>query len=205
MAVQGSRQPRRHVSPLGAPLFPAVFSGHTRCARRRRQLARTPHQRRNSTMGRTKSTSRRQSAARSEVGCVRRVPGVTSRKPDPGVMRQRRSTDFASRVLAAVCRIPPGRIATYGDIARVAGRPRAARAVGNIMRACSQPNVPCHRVVAAGGRLGGYGGNIGLKRNLLRAEGLNVVGSNIRDADAFRWPARPRPSGARKRDRRISC
>jgi O-6-methylguanine DNA methyltransferase len=103
-------------------------------------------------------------------------------------MTRKRFTDFASRVLAAVCRIPPGRIATYGDIARIAGRPRAARAVGNIMRACNRPGVPCHRVVAAGGRLGGYGGNIGLKRSLLRAEGVRVVGSRIRDAAERRWP-----------------
>ena len=100
-------------------------------------------------------------------------------------------TDFTSRVLAAVCRIPPGRVATYGDIARVAGRPRAARAVGNIMRGCNRPDVPCHRVVAANGRLGGYGGNVQLKRSLLRAEGVQVVGSRIKDAKERRWPGAP--------------
>ena len=66
--------------------------------------------------------------------------------------------DFSRRVLSVVRRIPPGRVATYGDVAAFAGRPRAARAVGNIMRGCSRADVPCHRVVAAGGRLGGYGG-----------------------------------------------
>jgi methylated-DNA-[protein]-cysteine S-methyltransferase len=122
-------------------------------------------------------------------------------------MTRKRFTDFASRVLAAVCRIPPGRLATYGDIARIAGRPRAARAVGNIMRVCNQPGAPCHRVVAAGGRLGGYGGNIGLKRSLLRAEGVRVVGSRIRDAAERRWPGlpargghdRPGPSSSQRR------
>jgi methylated-DNA-[protein]-cysteine S-methyltransferase len=104
-----------------------------------------------------------------------------------GAMKRQRPSDFAARVLAAVCRIPPGRIATYGDIARVAGRPRAARAVGNIMRACDRPGVPCHRVVAAGGRLGGYGGNVELKRSLLRAEGVTVVGLKIRDPAVRRW------------------
>jgi len=103
-------------------------------------------------------------------------------------------TGFTARVLAAVCRIPPGRIATYGDIARVAGRPRAARAVGNIMRTCSHPGVPCHRVVAANGRLGGYGGNVQLKRSLLRAEGVQVVGVRIRDAEERRWPGKRRKS-----------
>ena len=70
-------------------------------------------------------------------------------------------------MLSVVRRIPPGRVATYGDVARLAGRPRAARAVGNIMRGCGRPDVPCHRVIAAGGRLGGYGGHEALKRSLL--------------------------------------
>jgi O-6-methylguanine DNA methyltransferase len=96
-------------------------------------------------------------------------------------------TSFTTRVLAAVRRIPPGRVATYGDIARIAGRPGAARAVGNIMRGCSVAGVPCHRVVAAGGRIGGYGGNEHLKKALLRAEGLPVSGSRIRHFSAYRW------------------
>src|SRR5512142_2874086 len=96
-------------------------------------------------------------------------------------------SEFTRRVLAVVRRIPPGRIATYGDVARLAGRPRAARAVGNIMRACGRPDVPCHRVVAAGGRLGGFGGNLTLKRSLLRAEGITVVGLRIRQAERYRW------------------
>ena len=79
-------------------------------------------------------------------------------------------------MLSVVRRIPPGRVATYGDVAALAGRPRAARAVGNIMRTCARPDVPCHRVIAAGGRLGGYGGNEMLKRALLAAEGVTVAG-----------------------------
>jgi O-6-methylguanine DNA methyltransferase len=83
-------------------------------------------------------------------------------------------------VLAVVRRIPPGRVATYGDVASLAGRPRAWRAVGNIMRRCRDPFTPCHRVVAAAGALGGYGGNIQLKRALLRAEGVEVGATRIR-------------------------
>lgn len=89
-----------------------------------------------------------------------------------------------------VRRIPPGRVATYGDVAELAGRPRAARAVGNIMRGCSVAGVPCHRVVAAGGRLGGYGGYEALKRSLLLAEGVSVSGSRVRDLDRVRWSPR---------------
>src|SRR4029078_12259487 len=86
---------------------------------------------------------------------------------------------FFARVLSVVRRIPPGRVATYGDVAAMAGQPRAARAVGNIMRDCRRPDVPCHRVIAAGGRLGGYGGNEGLKRALLAAEGVELRGSRV--------------------------
>jgi O-6-methylguanine DNA methyltransferase len=97
---------------------------------------------------------------------------------------------FTVRVLSVVRRIPPGCVATYGDVAALAGRPRAARAVGNIMRECRAPGIPCHRVVAAAGALGGYGGNTSLKRELLRAEGLIVIGRRIRNFTARRW--RPR-------------
>jgi O-6-methylguanine DNA methyltransferase len=95
---------------------------------------------------------------------------------------------FAARVLTVVRRIPPGRVATYGDVARLAGRPRAARAVGNVMRTCGRRDVPCHRVIAAGGRLGGYGGSEVLKRGLLVAEGVVVAGSRVRNLDRVRWP-----------------
>ena len=88
--------------------------------------------------------------------------------------------DFTARVIAVVRRIPPGRVATYGDVATLAGRPRAARAVGNIMRGCGRPDVPCHRVIAAGGRLGGYGGLEMLKRALLVAEGVPIAGYRVK-------------------------
>ena len=96
---------------------------------------------------------------------------------------------FTQRVLSVVRRIPPGRVATYGDVAALAGRPRAARAVGNIMRGCGRPDVPCHRVIAAGGRLGGYGGRETMKRSLLAAEGILVSGARVRELDRVRWHA----------------
>jgi methylated-DNA-[protein]-cysteine S-methyltransferase len=101
-----------------------------------------------------------------------------------------KSSPFTVRVLAVARRIPPGKVLTYGDVAALAGRPRAARAVGNIMRGCRAPDVPCHRVVAAAGLLGGYGGNLPLKRALLRAEGLLVTGRRIRNFTVRRWRAR---------------
>jgi O-6-methylguanine DNA methyltransferase len=113
-------------------------------------------------------------------------------------------TRFSTRVLAVVCRVPPGRIVTYGDVAAAAGRPRAARAVGNIMRGCRRHDVPCHRVVAAAGKLGGYGGNLELKRALLRAEGVRVSGKTIREfrVKRFRFGSRAsrgRPGPAKSR------
>jgi O-6-methylguanine DNA methyltransferase len=108
------------------------------------------------------------------------------------------ATEFARRVLAAVRRIPRGRVATYGDVARLAGRPGAARAVGHVMRTCRSTDVPCHRVIAAGGRLGGYGGQEPLKRALLAAEGIPFAGSRIRLAQC-RIAARGGGPGVKKR------
>lgn len=93
--------------------------------------------------------------------------------------RSAKPADFRMQVLSVVRRIPVGRVATYGDVAELAGRPRAARAVGNIMRTCGRPDVPCHRVVAAGGLLGGYAGREVLKRSLLIAEGVEIRGKRI--------------------------
>jgi O-6-methylguanine DNA methyltransferase len=105
---------------------------------------------------------------------------------------------FAQRVLTVVRAIPPGRVSTYGDVAKMAGKPRAARAVGNVMKGCSVRGVPCHRVIAAGGRLGGYGGHESLKRGLLQAEGIIVSGSRVRELDRVRWTGR-RASPRRQR------
>jgi O-6-methylguanine DNA methyltransferase len=117
---------------------------------------------------------------------------VTKTDATPGVT-------FRARVLAVVRRIPPGRVATYGDVADLAGQPRAARAVGNIMRQCGV-GVPAHRVVAAGGKLGGYGGSEHLKRSLLVAEGVTLRGSRI-PLEQFQWTPKRRASGAKRSGR----
>jgi O-6-methylguanine DNA methyltransferase len=101
----------------------------------------------------------------------------------------RKPKAFADRVYDAVRAIPAGRVATYGDVAAAAGRPRAARAVGTLMANTGLRPIPAHRVVAAGGALGGYGGLEGEKAALLRAEGLTVVGRRIRSFAAVRWRA----------------
>lgn len=79
---------------------------------------------------------------------------------------------IARDVLAQTSRIPFGRTSTYGEIAGKIGRPRAARAVGNALGSNPIPIViPCHRVLRAGGALGGYGGGVDRKETLLALEG----------------------------------
>jgi len=79
--------------------------------------------------------------------------------------------DFTRRVLLAVARIPYGETRSYGQIARAAGRPNAARAVGQAMaRNPLALIVPCHRVIGSSGGLIGFGGGLDLKRNLLEME-----------------------------------
>jgi len=97
---------------------------------------------------------------------------------------------FRQRVITAVRRVPPGRVATYGDIAALAGSPRAWRAVGSVLRECRDPATPCHRIIGAGGALGGYGSNLQLKRELLRAESLEVGMTRVRHFAQVRWQGR---------------
>lgn len=80
---------------------------------------------------------------------------------------------FRSRALLAAQRIPYGEVRTYGWVAARAGRSGGARAAGQAMSRNPIPLViPCHRVVTAGGGLGGFGGGLDLKRTLLRLEGI---------------------------------
>jgi methylated-DNA-[protein]-cysteine S-methyltransferase len=82
------------------------------------------------------------------------------------------SDGFRRRVLEATARIPYGTVSTYGRIAADAGSPGGSRAAGNALGANPLPIVvPCHRVVRAGGSLGGYTGGVERKRLLLDVEG----------------------------------
>jgi methylated-DNA-[protein]-cysteine S-methyltransferase len=86
---------------------------------------------------------------------------------------------FRREVLDTLRRdVPWGETVSYGELAGMAGRPRAARGVGRVMASNPLPFViPCHRVLAAGGRIGGYGSGrnaIDLKRALLAREGVAV-------------------------------
>ncbi|MGD9855146.1 MAG: methylated-DNA--[protein]-cysteine S-methyltransferase, partial [Planctomycetaceae bacterium] len=89
------------------------------------------------------------------------------------VVRSGHVTPFQHAVLTAVRRIRHGETTSYGALAQLAGYPGAARAVGQVMAANRVPLiVPCHRVIAASGRLGGYSARSGLtmKQRLLNME-----------------------------------
>lgn len=99
----------------------------------------------------------------------------------------RKLSAFAGRVYREVKKIPAGKAATYGQIARLAGRPGAARAVGSLMRNCpSELECPCHRVVAGDGKLAPEGafGEAGAQERLLEAEGIPVKNHKI---DLGKW------------------
>ncbi|NGX51261.1 MAG: Bifunctional transcriptional activator/DNA repair enzyme Ada [Chlamydiae bacterium] len=80
-------------------------------------------------------------------------------------------TPFMRAGIEAIRTIPFGQTATYGEIAKIAGNPKAARALGNVCNRNPFPLViPCHRVVAGGGSLGGYAYGALMKRELLQFE-----------------------------------
>lgn len=86
-------------------------------------------------------------------------------------------TDFQREVYAELVRVPHGRVTTYGDLAEAVGRAELARAVGQAVGANPVPIlIPCHRVVAAEGRLGGFSGGLAVKAALLRIENVDVEG-----------------------------
>ena len=87
------------------------------------------------------------------------------------------ATPFATRVLTEVANIPWGETLSYGDVAKRAGSPRAARAVGSAVGANHFPIViPCHRVLGAKCGIGGFGGGLRWKRWLLDHERAHYVG-----------------------------
>lgn len=93
------------------------------------------------------------------------------------------------RIYEATMKIPRGKVATYGDIARLAGNPKMQRAVGNALHKNPFPDkVPCYRVVNGKGELSGafaFGGPHE-QANRLRADGIEVVDNKV-DLSKYRW------------------
>ena len=85
-------------------------------------------------------------------------------------------TPFQQRVWRALTDIPYGAVCGYGDVARRIGKPGAARAVGQANGANPIPIIiPCHRVIAADGSIGGYSGGLPIKRRLLALECIELA------------------------------
>jgi len=85
-------------------------------------------------------------------------------------------TSFQGRILSAVKKIPVGRVLTYKEVAKLAGNPKAWRAVGNVLNksASWRTKIPCYRVIRSDGKVGGY--RYGTKRKiaLLKKEGIII-------------------------------
>ena len=94
---------------------------------------------------------------------------------------------FFEQVYDLVDRIPAGTVTTYGDIAKMLGRPRAARFVGYAMNAvCDTDTVPWHRVTFSDGRLSD-GQWAAVQRKMLKAEGVGFTKDGLIDVKKYRW------------------
>ncbi len=129
---------------------------------------------------------------------TRNVPMSKRRKAQSTVMERailagkiRAGMTFNEKVWALCARVPAGRVTTYGEIAKAAGQPGAARAVGNAMnRNPYAPTVPCHRVVGSTGKLTGFAQGLKVKAKMLRDEGVAVSGrtkDRVDLSDVFRY------------------
>lgn len=97
--------------------------------------------------------------------------------------------NFKKKVYKICSSIPKGKVATYGQVARLAGNPASARAVGYYMRTNPDaPVVPCHRVVGRDGKLTGYSGQGGIlqKKKMLIAEGVYFKNNQV-NLSLSRW------------------
>ncbi len=96
---------------------------------------------------------------------------------------------FRDKVYTLIRKIPKGKVATYGQVAKLVGNPGAARAVGVCMKINPDaPRTPCHRVVSSDGSLTGYSAAGGLvkKKSMLRGEGVRFRGNRV-DLSHSRW------------------
>lgn len=103
---------------------------------------------------------------------------------------------FRDTVYQLIRQIPPGKVATYGQIAALVGSPKAARAIGMCMRTNPDaPRTPCHRIVASDGSLTGYSaeGGVPSKKALLQQEGVLFKGDKVDLRQSLWQPTRNQP------------
>lgn len=99
------------------------------------------------------------------------------------------NTPFYSKVYEIVKQIPKGKVATYQQVARLAGNPKASRAVGTVMKKNpDMTTIPCHRVVGSDGKMHGYsaGKGIATKKQMLKNEGVYFKGDKV-DLSVSQW------------------
>jgi len=86
---------------------------------------------------------------------------------------------FQKKVYQVVKKIPKGKVLSYKDVARKAGRPQAYRAVGNTLNKNRNLKIPCHRIIKSDGMVGGYRKGVKRKTALLKKEGLIIKNGKI--------------------------
>ena len=100
---------------------------------------------------------------------------AAGRRTTFSVKTEPKGTPFQQRVWSELAVIPFGEVRSYQEVAEAIGKPGASRAVGQANgRNPVAPFIPCHRVIAAGGGIGGYGGGLELKRKMLALEGIRL-------------------------------
>lgn len=88
-------------------------------------------------------------------------------------------TTFSQKIYKIVRKIPRGTFLTYKEVARLAGREKAWRAVGNILKKNKDPKIPCYRVIKSDGKVGGYRYGTKRKASLLKKEGVIIKNGRI--------------------------
>lgn len=87
--------------------------------------------------------------------------------------------EFTSKVYHLVKQIPPGKVLSYGEVARAVGRPRAWRAVGYILSKNKDSQIPCHRVIKSNQKVGGFRQGVRKKISLLKKEGIKIENRRV--------------------------
>lgn len=91
-------------------------------------------------------------------------------------------------VYALLTEIPPGKVSTYGDIAKALGHPKASRLIGRIIANNPNPiSVPCHRVVKSNGEIGGFMYGEQKKREILEEEGIIFQGAFVKNFEESKF------------------
>lgn len=95
-------------------------------------------------------------------------------------------TYFEEKVYNITMKIPRGRVATYTQIARAIGKPKAVRAVGQALSKNFLRSIPCHRVICQNGKVGGYNRGLFAKIRWLKSEGIDVR-QGLMELTKYRW------------------